>query len=401
MFGYPLILAAFLFVFVIGSLRYSEAEKFFAALFIKTLLVLMGAYMAYRLCVRRVLKGRDLDKRVLSDEFDDNAEYLRVGRGIFLDRVVRLGMRVVALALVAFLLRRWWEPVGLFASNAGADDGDVTIVNVLSAFAALILTAIVVRLLRGYMTFFFAPRVKLDQGTAYTFVTLASYGVIAVGIIVALNILQVKSDQIAVVMSALMLGIGFGLQSIVKNFVSGLILLVERPVQVGDRVEIGGRGGKVEKITLRATSVMTWDGVGIVIPNEEMIGGQLVNQSLGRPRLRSEIVIGVGYGSDVDVVRTLLEKIVKEHGLVLKRPGAQVFFTGFGDSSLDFCVRYWTAMSTHRGLVSSDIRYAIDAAFRRENIEIPFPQRDVNLRHVESPGLSTAPDKEEEAEDAS
>ncbi len=389
--GYPLILGAFLFVFVLGSLRYRVAESFFAVLFAKTLAALLAGYVLYRFLLRRFFKAKDLNRKLNPDDFEKKEAFQDEGRKLFLDRLLRLTLRVVVFGLVFFFLYRAWSSLGFdwLRVPLSSDGEGLTPLGILRALLAILVTVVVVRTLRQYLTFFVAPRMKLDQGLSYTMVTLSSYLVIAIGLIIALRTLRVRGEQIAVVMSALMIGVGFGLQSIVKNFVSGLILLVERPVQVGDRIEVGDKSGVVEKITLRATSVMTWDGVGIVIPNEEMIGSKLVNQSLGRPRLRASLLFGVSYSADVQRVRTLVNEVVSSHGLVLKRPSPEVFFIGFGDNSLDFRVVYWTAIGTHRGRVASDLRFAIDAGFRREGIEIPFPQRDLHLRSVDDVAAQT------------
>ncbi len=389
--GYPLILGAFLFVFVLGSLRYKVAESFFAILFAKTLAALLAGYVLYRFLLRRFFKGKDLSRKLNPDDFEKKDDFQEEGRKLFLDRLLRLTLRVVVFGMVFFFLYRAWSPLGFdwLRQPLSSDAEGLTPLGILRAVIAIVVTVVVVRTLRQYLTFFVAPRMKLDQGLSYTMVTLSSYLVVAVGLIIALRTLRVRGEQIAVVMSALMIGVGFGLQSIVKNFVSGLILLVERPVQVGDRIEVGDKSGVVEKITLRATSVMTWDGVGIVIPNEEMIGSKLVNQSLGRPRLRANLLFGVSYSADVQKVRALVNELVSSHGLVLKRPSPEVFFIGFGDNSLDFRVVYWTAIGTHRGRVASDLRFAIEAGFRREGIEIPFPQRDLHLRSVDDDAART------------
>ncbi|MEE9392578.1 MAG: mechanosensitive ion channel domain-containing protein [Planctomycetota bacterium] len=380
--GYPFVVGSLLFIFVLGSLRYFAAERFFGLLFLQTFGLLLLAYVLYRQFVRRVLKGRDVDTPLNSDHFSSESEFMNAGRSRFLDRLVRLGFRLLLAVPTVILLMGLWRTVDfswLHARLWGNDPG-VTITSLFKAVAVIVLIVMGMRTVKGLLTFVVAPALKLEQGVRYTMATLASYVVLAIGLIVVLNVLRVEGSQIALVTSALVFGIGFGLQSIVKNFISGLILLIERPVNVGDRVEIGSNSGKVEKITLRATTVMTWDGVGIVIPNEELIGGILTNHSLGKPRLRTRISIGVGYGSDVGKVRELVTEIMKKHGLVLKNPGSDMYFVGFGDSSLDFQARFWTRMSSNRLQVASDLRYAIEAAFKREGIEIPFPQRDINFK---------------------
>lgn len=382
--AWPLVVGAVIGLFVLDSLRYSEAAGFFRLLLIKLLALATLAYVLYRFLLRRTVPSREFDD-VEEESFTDEAEWLKEGRRRLVNRLIRIGLRVLVFVPAVFLAGRLTPRLSTddLAGAASTWTGGLAANSIVLAVLTLWGAFLVRRYWRDVMRFFFMPGSRVDAGLHYTFTTLASYGIMGAGVFWALRILKVDSDQIAWVMSALVLGIGFGLQSIFRNFVSGIILLVERPVKVGDNVTIGGRGGSVEKITMRATTVMSWDGTGIVIPNEELIGGTVTNHSLGHPRLRTHLSVGVAYGSDVAEVRRLILEAAVRHGLILKRPAADVFFVGFGDSSLDFELRYWTSTGTHRLRVGSDIRFAIDAAFRRHGIEIPFPQRDITLRGVD------------------
>ncbi|MEZ6197499.1 MAG: mechanosensitive ion channel [Planctomycetota bacterium] len=396
---YPVVVGAILFLITLTSLRYETAERFFRTLFLTTGGVLLAAFVLYRLLLRALVKNKDIDRRFNVDQFASEQEYFEAGRRQFNDRTIRLVIRVVMLVPTAFAIHELWDEV-----NTPLLDyelwGRVSVADVLWAVFTLVVMVALVRLSRGLINYVIAPYFQFEQGLRYTIATLTGYLVITIGLIAFLNTLEVQGEQIALVTSALVFGIGFGLQSIVKNFISGLILLIERPVRVGDRVEVGGNSGEVDKITLRATRVMTWDGVGIVIPNEELIGGTLINHSLGAPRLRTTLTFGVAYGSNLGQVREVVSNIVRGHGLVLKRPEPEVFFVGFGDSSLDFEVRFWTDLLTHRLRVASDLRFAIDAAFRKNDIEIPFPQRDVHMRIIRDDGqIEEVPMPDEPPED--
>ncbi len=381
---YPLVVGAVLFLFVLGSLRYLEAEQFFQTLLLKSLGVLFFSYLGYRLLLAKVTKGQDLSREPNPEDFENDKDFVTVGRELFFGRLTRTFIRLAFAVPAIFLIVRFWDEFDMpFLEWGIFGEGTVTTKDFLKAFIAFIITTAIVRTIRQSLAYVILPKTDLDKGLRYTVSMLATYALWTLGMVVILNIIKIRGEHIAVFTGALAFGIGFGLQSIVKNFVSGLILLIERPVKVGDKIDVGNKGGSVEKITLRATTVMTWDGTGIVIPNETMVGGTLTNHSLGHPRLRSSLLVGVGYGSDVKRVREILTETVKGHGLTLKRPAPEAFFMGFGDSSLDFQVRYWTRMSTHRLRVISDLRFAIEEAFRRENIEIPFPQRDLNIRSVD------------------
>ena len=183
--------------------------------------------------------------------------------------------------------------------------------------------------------------------------------------------------------AALSLGIGFGLQEIVSNFVSGLILLFERPLQVGDLVQVGETVGVVERINIRATTVRTLDNEFILVPNRELVTKDVVNHTHNDPRLRVRVPVGVAYGSDLELVREALLSAARDNRLVLKRPAPEAFFKGFGDSSLDFELRAWISRPLDRPAVTSELNNKIDEAFRAAGVTIPFPQRDLHLRSVD------------------
>ncbi|MCB9831521.1 MAG: mechanosensitive ion channel [Planctomycetes bacterium] len=381
--AYPLIVGGTLFIFLLGSLRYETAQDFFQVIIAKSLALLIGGYVLYRIVLRAFLHGQEINQGLNQDEFESDDAYVAAGRKQFSAKLVRTLLRFAFAIPLMIVIARVWEEVSFaWASRSLVGEGSISLVDIGEAILVVFVTAIVVGKVRGALNFVILPGTRLDRGLRYTVVMLTTYGLWTVGMVIALQILKVQGEHIAVFTGALAFGIGFGLQSIVKNFFSGLILLIERPVKIGDMVEVENRSGAVEKITLRATTVMTWEGIGVVIPNELMIGGSLTNYSLGHPRLRSTLAVGVAYGSEIQKVRKILYEVVNNHGLVLKRPEPEVFFVGFGDSSLDFQVNIWTNITTHRPRTMSDLRFALDAAFRREGIEIPFPQRDLNIRSV-------------------
>jgi small-conductance mechanosensitive channel len=220
----------------------------------------------------------------------------------------------------------------------------------------------------------------LDVGVQYALNRLLHYVVIAFGIFLALDNLGVSITALAGVGAILAVGIGFGLQNIAQNFVSGLILLLERPVKQGDFVEVGGVRGTVRRIQARATVVTTLDNVDIIVPNGQFITEQVVNQTYDSRQVREAIEIGVAYGSDTELVRATLDRVARAHRNVLTDPPPTVLFSDFGESSLDFRLLVWLADPLLRPKTTSEIRFAIDQAFREASIEIPFPQRDLHLR---------------------
>lgn len=226
---------------------------------------------------------------------------------------------------------------------------------------------------------------SIEGGPRYTLVRSVQYGVWLVGILVALKVLNVGLTALAVVGGVLGVGIGFGLQNLVANFAAGLVLLFERPVAVNDFVTVGEVEGRVWGIGFRSTTVITNDNISIIVPNSQFINNAVTNWSHNDSRVRVRVPVGVAYGSDVELVkRTLLEVAAGIEG-VLKHPASRVWFSGFGDSSLDFELRVWTEEPIRYQRLHSRLNFAIEAAFRERDIQIPFPQRDLHVKSA--PGI--------------
>jgi len=220
----------------------------------------------------------------------------------------------------------------------------------------------------------------IEPGPLYTFVRLTQYIIWAVGIMIGLKVLNIDLTAIALVAGALGVGIGFGLQNVVANFVAGLVLLFERPIKVNDRVTIENVEGNVVEINFRSTTIVTNDNISIIVPNSEFINRTVINWSHGDARVRVHVPVGVAYGSDVELVtRTLLEVTAGTEG-VLKDPAPAVWFKEFAESSLNFELLVWTDQPKFHFRLRSRLNYAIDAAFRRQGIHIPFPQRDLHIK---------------------
>jgi hypothetical protein len=197
---------------------------------------------------------------------------------------------------------------------------------------------------------------------------------------VLLQAVGVDISSLAIFLSVIGVGIGFGLQNIANNFISGLIIMVERPVQVGDFVKLGDLTGTVKRIGIRSTEISTLDRVTIIVPNSEFIDSKVINWSHGYPVSRLHIPLGVAYGSPIKLVRQAVFEAAKRHPKVLRYPKPQLWFEGFGDSSLDFTLLVWIREPRQQFRIKSDLYYLIEANFRRFNIEIPFPQRDLHIR---------------------
>jgi potassium efflux system protein len=224
---------------------------------------------------------------------------------------------------------------------------------------------------------------RADAGTQHSITALVHYVLVFLGFLLALSALGFQLTQLTILLSALGVGIGFGLQQVVNNFVCGLILLFERPVKKGDFLEIGGQWVEVQKIGLRATVVRTLDYAEIVVPNSDLITNQVTNWTLTDRRVRLTIPVGVAYGSDVPLVIETLLKCADAQTKVLKRPEPQILFRRFGESSLDFEMRCHILNPDERLRIISDLLQEIDRQFRLAGIEIAFPQRDLHVRSVD------------------
>ncbi|RKY02873.1 mechanosensitive ion channel family protein [Candidatus Poribacteria bacterium] len=227
----------------------------------------------------------------------------------------------------------------------------------------------------------------LDEGTQFTILKMIHYLIMAILIYQAISMIGLDLKGLAFIAGVMSLGIGFGLQNIASNFASGLIMMFERPVRVGDVVKVGDMEGIVTDIRMRSTTITTFDNVAVIIPNSEFITNRVVNWTHSDPKVRVHIPVGVAYGSDVELVTKLLLKIADEHPDVLDEPKPQVFFLGFGDSSLDFELAVWIPSPAIRKKVISDLNYSIEAAFREHDIEIPFPKRDVYIKAMPGVGV--------------
>ena len=229
------------------------------------------------------------------------------------------------------------------------------------------------------------PRFRIDAGLAYAYSVLLGYLFVFFGLamILPIAVRGFNWATLSVVLGAISFGIGFGLRNITDNFVSGLIILIERPIKVGDRVAIGDMSGNVVAIRARSTSVRTNDNIDIIVPNSQFISEQVVNWSHGDRKVRFKIPVGVHYKSDVFVVRDALEAAAKEHPDVLSYPAPTAKFLAFGDSALEFELRVWTeSMSDRPRAFQSDMNFLIWKYFKEREIEVPYPQRDIYIKEL-------------------
>ncbi|MFZ1218718.1 MAG: mechanosensitive ion channel domain-containing protein, partial [Chthoniobacterales bacterium] len=221
----------------------------------------------------------------------------------------------------------------------------------------------------------------LDRALQYAIAQIVSNLVLVIGIFVVLENTGIHLGALTVFAGAVGVGVGFGLQNIASNFISGLVILAERPITIGDRVEVAGVVGQVQQIRARSTVILTNDNISMIVPNTKFIDSPVTNWTYGDPRVRFRIPIGVAYGSDVNRVREALIAAGSSNSHVLTNPAPSVFLKQFGESSIDFELVVWSSEMSHRpSRFKSDLNFAIEEKLREAGIEIPFPQRDLHIR---------------------
>lgn len=262
----------------------------------------------------------------------------------------------------------------------GAEPMAVSLQDLLLALAVAALTVLAARNLPGMLEVALLSRLRLGPGGSYAATTLGTYVIVIVGVIVVLGLIGAQWSKLQWLVAALGVGLGFGLQEIVANFVSGIILLFERPIRVGDTVTVGDKTGTVTRIRIRATTLTDWDRKEQIVPNKTFVTQELTNWTLSDAITRVIIRVGVAYASDIDQVHRILTEVVERNTKIASDPPPAVFCVNFGDSSIDFEVRVFVRRMLDIMPLSHEIRSDIARAFREYGIEIPFPQRDIHVR---------------------
>jgi len=270
------------------------------------------------------------------------------------------------------------------AASAEPDRIVVTLADIGVALVILIATFLAFRNFPGLLEILILTRLPLDAGIRYALSTIFRYVIVMIGVSIAFSALGLSWSKVQWLAAALTFGLAFGLQEIFANFVSGIIILIERPVRIGDTVTVGTTTGDVSRIRMRATTITDWERKELIIPNKTFITGDVINWSLTDPVLRVTIPVGVSYGSDVDQVVRVLQKIAAETRIVLKDPPPFVLFGGFGDSTLDFQLRVFIPSIRNFVEVRHILHMSIMKTFRAEGIEIAFPQRDLHIRSADA-----------------
>jgi small-conductance mechanosensitive channel len=308
--------------------------------------------------------------------------------------LLRLHRTLIGLAIVAGVVRTL-DSLGLF--HAALDAGVAILTTKLErgAFSlslgdvlAFGLTVWGAYVLSAFMRFALQedvyPRLGVPVGLSYAASSLLNYVVLSLGVIVGLAVLGVDLTRVTVLAGALGVGIGLGLQGVVNNFVSGLILLFERPIHVGDNIEVGEDLGVVRQIGIRASTIRTRQGAEIIIPNAQLVTDKVTNWTLSDQLRRLDVPVGVNYGAAPREVIQVLERVAGDHPRIMRNPPSQGLFVGFGDSSLNFELRAWTDEFADWARIRSDLAVAIHDAIAEAGWTIPFPQREVRLLNAAS-----------------
>ena len=262
---------------------------------------------------------------------------------------------------------------------------EFSIINLLILIASFIAVIII----SGYITNLLRVKVlqvtRMTRGSQEIIYVITKYGLISIATVILLQAYGLNLSSLALIGSALGIGIGFGFQDIARNFASGIVLLFERSIQIGDFIQVGEHSGVVEEVRTRSIVLKTLDRISIIVPNSRFLSEEVINWNHRKSVCRIHLSLGVAYGSDVGKVKSALLQAADEHLEVLRHPQAQVFFTEYGDSSLNFELLVWISEPSRQPRIKSDLYFRIEEIFREQQIDIPFPQRDVNLKAEDVP----------------
>ncbi|WP_273437102.1 mechanosensitive ion channel domain-containing protein [Sedimenticola selenatireducens] len=304
-------------------------------------------------------------------------------------RLLRVGTTLLFAVLIYLIWEQltpalsWLNNVVLWQFESGGQISDISLWEGLAALVAVALTMIAGRNLPGLLEIAVLQPLSLDLGTRYAVSTISRYTIYGVGSLLVLNLIGLRWDDVQWLVAAMGVGLGFGLKEIFANFFSGILILFERPIRIGDTVTIGDISGTVSRIRIRATTITDWDNKELVVPNKNFITDPLINWTLSDPITRLVIKVGIAYGSDTDRALQIMTDVVENHPEVMKEPRATIFFTGFGDSSLNFDIRVFVSDNFKRMPLLHDLHMSLNKALAKGGIEIPFPQRDLHLRSVD------------------
>ena len=357
---------------------------------------------------RRLAYQRALAKRQAAKEAGEGNDIIIEEPTLDIEQVNQQSLRLIRLALLAGFIGGlywvWADLISVFSyldnitlyeytSGTGANMSmvPISIGDVIGALVIIGISIALARNLPGLLEVLVLSRLELGQGSAYATTTLLTYVIIGVGFVATLSTLGVSWDKLQWLVAALSVGLGFGMQEIFANFISGIMILFERPVRIGDTITIGNLSGTVSKIRIRATTITDFDRKDIIVPNKTFITGQLINWSLTDTITRVTLKLGVDYGSDLDLVKQLLLKAAQENPRVLKEPEPHVYFLNFGTSTLDHELRMHVRDLGDRNPVIDEVNRFINREFKNHHINISFQQMEVYLKNLQGEEYKLVP----------
>jgi len=383
---FPLLMVVLLFVVVTSGLGYTPLARWVArnaAFMVVEILVGVLVYRWLRRALFRTVRFYREDRK--AGEGEDGASVPETD-------VVALGIQrigggilklVVLIATFFWVFAGWNLPPGVILGGLAApvvSGGDLTWGHVLGGVFRVVGVLMLGWFVRNLLTYFVFPRSKVGVGARYAILAVLRYTVVALAIVFALGALGVDTSSLGWFFGAAGIGIGIGLQDIIGNFISGLIMLIERPIRVGDMVTIGDASGTVENIHMRGTVLRTFDNTTVLIPNRQLLGERVTNLTHGMAHTRMLIPVGVAYGTDTERVREVLLSVARDHPKVVGEPPPNVLLQDFGASSLDFTLVCYTNELRSRVAISSELRLEVLRRLQKAGIEIPFPQTDLHIR---------------------
>ncbi len=314
---------------------------------------------------------------------------IRNNRPQIIDNTIKITNVIVFISLFHFISNAFgFEEIiletfyGIVNYQIGLGSITFSISGIFTFFFVIWLSLVVSRIIRNILEDDILLRMEVETGLLHTISMTVKYSIIAIGFFMAISAAGIPLNQMAIVFSAFGVGIGFGLQNIFNNLVSGFILLFERPIKIGDTVEVGTLIGQVKSIGIRSSKVRTFDGAEIIVPNGNLISNEVINWTLSDRKRRVEIIVGISYDSDPHVASDIFMNILKNHIEIVPDPDPVVYFRDLGESSLDFRLLFWTYKDWVK--VRSDIVFEVFDALKEAGIEIPFPQQDLHLRSIDS-----------------
>jgi small-conductance mechanosensitive channel len=272
----------------------------------------------------------------------------------------------------------------VFVTPINIGSTQISLLNIILFFFIIWLTISISRIIRFFLEGDVFTRLKLKKGVPGAISLMLRIIIITIGFLIAIAAAGVQMEKLAILLGAFGVGIGFGLQNIFNNLISGIILAFERPINEGDIIEVGELMGIVKEIGIRSSIIKTYDGSEVIVPNGNLISNELINWTLSDQRRRGEVRIGVAYGTDPQPVLDLLLEAAESNERVLDYPKPWAIFLGFGESSLDFRLLFWIADADTRLTIQSEVTVKVNQMIKEAGIEIPFPQRDLHLRSADA-----------------